>query len=100
MPTKEIAKELLNVSDDRQVATAVPCNVQHNTAFIVDSWSLNDVWDIKSDDMGSWTNQGRKKFKKGSMAEKYDIYWQSFTHGDLPSLKKYLVYLQDENGQL
>ena len=100
MPTKEIVKELLNVDDDSRAATAIPSNVQHNSAFIVDTWCLDDVWDIKSDDMGSWTNQGRKKFKKGTMAEEYDTYRQSYTHCDLTSLKKYLVYLQDENGSV
>jgi hypothetical protein len=58
MQTKDVIRELLNISDDSQVATAVPCNVSHNSAFIVDSWSLDDACNIKSDDMALWTNQG------------------------------------------
>jgi hypothetical protein len=46
------------------------------------------VWDIKCDDMGWWTNQGRKPM--GTMADKYDTYRQSYTHSDLPSLKKWM----------
>ena len=61
MPIKEIVMELLNVDGDSRVATAIPSNVQHNLAFIVDTWCLDAVWDIKSNDMRSWTNQGRKK---------------------------------------
>ena len=58
MVKKDVAKELLAITDESFVATAVPCIIQHNTAFIFDTWSLEDMWDIKRDDMGSWTNQG------------------------------------------
>ena len=98
MQTKEVVRELLKINDESQVARAVPCNVQHNLAFIVDSWSLDDLWDIKCDEMGSWTNQGRKHFKTGTMADKYDTYRQSYTHADLPTLKKYLIYLLNAKG--
>ena len=33
---------------------------------------------IKCDDMGSWTNQGRKNFKKGILTNHYDTYRQSY----------------------
>ena len=99
MVTKDVVKELLATTGESYVATAVPCNIQHNTAFIVDTWSLEDMWDIKCDDMGSWTNQGRKNFKKGTLTNDYDMYRQSYTHADLPSLKKYLIYLQNDDVQ-
>lgn len=98
MPTKDVVRDLLDCTDNHEVATAVPCNVQHNTAFVVDSWKLRDMWDIKCDDMGSWTNQGRKHFKKGSMDDNYDVYRQSYCNANLPSLKKFLVYLKNGSG--
>ncbi|XP_028417142.1 uncharacterized protein LOC114541416 [Dendronephthya gigantea] len=97
MPTKVVVRQLLNIDNETRVATTVPCSVQHNSAFIVDSWCLDDPWDVKSDDMGSWTNQGRKRFKNGTIAENYDTYRQSYTHADLTSLKKYLIYLENAN---
>ena len=94
--TKEVVRECLKIRDDSQVERVVPCNVQHNSAFIVDSWGLDDVWDIKCNDMGSWTNEGRKPM--GTMADKYDTYRQSYKPGDLPSLKKSLIYLLNAKG--
>ena len=97
MATKEVVEELLSITDERPVATAVPCDIKHNTTFIVDTWSLKDMWDVKCDDMGSWTNQGRKNFKKGTLTNHYDTYRQSYTNATLPSLKKYFIYLQNED---
>ena len=97
MATKEVVEELLSITDESPVATAVPCDIKHNTTFIVDTWSLKDMWDVKCDDMGSWTNQGRKNFKKGTLTNHYDTYRQSYTNATLPSLKKYFIYLQNED---
>ena len=64
---------------------------------MVDSWKLKNIWDVKCDDMGSWANQGRKTFKKGKMDNDYNVYRQSYFNANLPSLKKYLVYLTNDN---
>ena len=49
--------------------------------------------------MGLWANQGRKTFKKGKMDDDYNVYRQSYFNANLPSLKKYLVYLANDNGE-
>ena len=84
---------------EKRVASAVPIRVQHNVAFVVDSWKLKNIWDVKCDDMGSWANQGRKTFKKGKMDDDYNVYRQSYFNANLPSFKKYLVYLANDNGE-
>ena len=83
----------------KRVASAVSIRVQHNVAFVVDLWKLKNIWDVKCDDMGSWANQGRKTFKKGKMDDDYNVYRQSYFNANLPSLKKYLVYLANHNGE-
>ena len=49
--------------------------------------------------MGSWANQGRKTFKKGKMDDDYNVYRQSYFNANLPSLKKFLVYLANDSGE-
>ena len=98
MHTKD-AVQILREFPEKRVASAVPIRVQHNVAFVVDSWKLKNIWDVKCDDMGSWANQGRKTFKKGKMDDDYNVYRQSYFNANLPSLKKYLVYLANDNGE-
>ena len=43
MATKEV-EEFLPITDESSVATAVPCDIKHNRTFIVDTWSLKDMW--------------------------------------------------------
>ena len=99
MATRDIVEALRDWNDDDvSIARVVPCSIQHNVAFIVDLWKLRDKWDIKCDDMGSWSNQGRKNFKKGTIDDHFNVYRQSYCHGSLTSLKKYLVYLSNNKG--
>ena len=92
MQTKD-AVQILREFPEKRVASAVPIIVQHNVAFVIDSWKLKNIWDVKCDDMGSWANQGRKTFKKGKPDDDYNVYRQSYFNANLPSLKKYLVYV-------
>lgn len=96
MPTKDIVDELINISQEKKPITCskVPTNVSHNTLFIVDTWKLNDFWDIKCDDMGSWKNNGRKRSKTGVPGMAHDVYRQFYSNSTVPSVKKSLVYLQ------
>ena len=98
MHTKD-AVQILREFPEKRVASAVSIRVQHNVAFVVDLWKLKNIWDVKCDDMGSWANQGRKTFKKGKMDDDYNVYRQSYFNANLPSLKKYLVYLANHNGE-
>ena len=88
MHTKD-AVQILREFPEKRVASAVPIRVQY----------LGNIWDVKCDDMGSWANQGRKTFKKGKMDDDYNVYRQSYFNANLPSLKKYLVYLANDNGE-
>jgi hypothetical protein len=53
-------------------------------------------WDVKCDDMGSWTNNGRKFQKRVPLNEKYYVYRQLYVNVSLPSLKKLILYLKTE----
>ena len=62
---KETVELLLNCGsyvDTSEICTAQPLRVQHNCTFIVDLNKLNDIGDMKCDDLGSWKNNGSKKF--------------------------------------
>lgn len=62
---KQTVELLLNSEkyvDRREICTAQPLRVQHNCTFIVDLSKLKDTQDVKCDDLGSWKNNGSKKF--------------------------------------
>jgi len=81
MSTKDIVDALISISQEEKPTTCskVPTNVSHNTLFVVDTWQLNDFWDIKCDDMGSWKNNGRKRSKTGIPGMDHDVYRQFYS---------------------
>lgn len=99
MSTKDVVDVLLiaDAEESQKICSAVPTNISHNTGFIVDTWNLKDVWDVKCDEMGSWINKGRKRQTRESLNGKYNpeynVYRQFYVNASLPALKKSMVYL-------
>ena len=42
--------------ENRRFASAFTVSIQHNVVFAVDLCKLNNIWDIKCNNMGSWAN--------------------------------------------
>ncbi len=65
----EILNILLKPTDSRTTCSSVPNNIAHNVCFLVDKESLQSSNDWKSDDMGSWRNNGVQNFHLGMQGE-------------------------------
>lgn len=65
----EILDILLKPSDSRTTCSSVPNNIAHNVCFLVDKESLQSGNDWKSDDMGSWRNNGVQHFHLGMQGD-------------------------------
>ncbi|KXJ06100.1 hypothetical protein AC249_AIPGENE22963, partial [Exaiptasia diaphana] len=107
---EEIAKLLLLELEDIasiSVASGVPTNVNRNTAFVIDTSHLDNIDDLKCDELGSWTATGVKTvtFKKKHNKvlktnaqpknNRYKFTRRYFMNDSLKSLKKAITTAED-----
>lgn len=50
----DITQHLLFTDKNDVICSVVPTNIQHNAVFLIDNASLENVEDLKSDDLGVW----------------------------------------------
>jgi len=110
MTKTHTVKTLLYPHAAERVCQKIPTNISNNTAFLLDASILKTWEDWKSDDMGSWRNNGVKrslfinhkgkiklltgKMKKSNPQTSYTLvryYYKNRTSNDL---KKVVSYLQ------
>lgn len=105
----EIAKILLLKASTSIVATGIPTNVNRNVTFIVDTKHLENVEDLKCDELGSWSCTGVKtdifkkkntKVKKVSKtdtkkSDRYKFTRRYYVNDSLKSLKKTITTAED-----
>ena len=109
--SKEAVETLLVPVQEGNVCKATPRAIQHNVIFLLDKTHLKHEDDIKSDDMGTWRNNGvrMQKFAMDPEGEVYQLdddemppaEWMIynlkrlyFKNKSSPDLKKYFFLLQ------
>ena len=58
----DLVQILLKSVDENRTCKVVPNCISHNVCFLLDTASLESEDDWKSDDMGSWRNNGTQQY--------------------------------------
>ena len=110
---QEAANILLIEVTSANIAEVVPVNVNKNVSFIIDTLEIDNIEDLKCDELGSWVCMGVKsaRFRKKSakvrkVSEKkrnredvFKVTSRYYSNGSLPSLKRIIVTGLDFNQQ-
>lgn len=110
---QEAVNILLIEVTSANIAEVVPVNVNKNVSFIIDTLEIDNIEDLKCDELGSWVCMSVKsaRFRKKSakvrkVSEKkrnredvFKVTSRYYSNGSLPSLKRIIVTGLDFNQQ-